>query len=281
MWRNPRNAALALALTSTLAGCALDSSIHSGGKASYPERNEVPVAANFRTSNQLKLQAAEHWRRVANQSAAALVKSLQDGGACIPKSGCTTLHLRRSCDTTGCVPQSCDTTFNRVFFNQFLTALVGLGYQVTAVPLAGAIVVDIDIQAVAFSANRPQYRYAGQPVEIAPGIWALRDATTLVDKDGNPALRTSGFDSNWYRTEFAAGATPRNELVITVSAISGERTYVARNSRVYYTADSDAALYACAGTASRETRTEARTWAIPVTGDCTGPRCRDEMNRGR
>ena len=79
MWRNSGFAALTLALTSTLAGCALDSSIHSGGKASYPERNEVPIAANFRTSNQLKLQAAEHWRRVANNSADALVKSLQGG----------------------------------------------------------------------------------------------------------------------------------------------------------------------------------------------------------
>jgi hypothetical protein len=277
VWRNSRFAALTLALASTFAGCALDSSIHSGGKASYPERNEVPIAANFRTSNQLKLQAAEHWRRAASHSASALIKSLQGGGACIPKTGCRTLYLRRSCDTTGCMPRSCDTTFNRVFFNQFLTALVGLGYQVTAVPTTDAIMVDVDIQAVAFSSNRPQYRYAGEPVEIGPGIWALRDATTLVDKDGNAGLRTAGYDSNWFRAEFAAGATPRNELVITVSAMSWQRTYVARNTRVYYTADSDAALYACSGGVSRETR----TWTIPVTGDCTGPRCRDDLERGR
>lgn len=261
--RTFRSIALPVAVAAGLAGCTVHS-IHSGGDKSYPARNEVPIASNFSTSTQLKLQAAEHWRRVANDSASTLVKAVQKGG---------TLYLRRSCETTGCAPRACDTTFNRVFHNEFLTALVGLGYKVSNEPAANAAVVDIDVQSVAFSRNRPQYRYAGEAVEIGPGTWALRDHVSLIDKGGAAAMRTEGHDANWYRAEFAAGATPRNELVITVSAMAGDKTYLARNTRVYYTADSDAALYSCGESSG------ARTWAIPVSGDCTGPRCMEPDRR--
>lgn len=261
---------LAIAVAASLAGCAVQG-IHSGGQANFPDRNEVPIAANFGTSSQLKLQAAEHWRRVAYDAADNLIKSLQSGGACMPRNGCITLYLRRSCEATGCAPRPCDTTFNRVFFNDFLTALVSLGYQVSTVPAANAAVVDIDIQAIGFSANRPQYRYAGEPVEVGVGVWALRDSSSLIDAQGNSAPRTSGFDTNWFRAEFAGGATPRNELVITVSATSPEKTYLARNTKVYYTSDADAAHYFCAGYAPQEL--SSRTWAIPVMGDCSTVRC--------
>ena len=255
--------ALTLAIAGSLGGCTVHS-IHSGGDQSYPPRNEVPIASNFSTSTQLKLQAAEHWRRVAADTASALVKPVRAG---------TTLYLRRNCDTTGCAPRACDTTFNRVFHNEFLSALVDLGYKVSNEPLANAAVVDIDVQSVAFARNRPQYRYAGEAVEIGPGTWALRDHVSLIDKVGAAAMRTEGTDAHWYRAEFAAGATPRNELVITVSAMAGDKTYLSRSTRVYYTADSDAALYSCGETSG------ARTWSIPVSGDCTGPRCLDPDRR--
>lgn len=257
---------LAICSAALLVGCG-HTGIHSGGKGNWPERNEVPVAANFATSQQLKLQAAEHWRRVAVNSAEALVKSLQAGGACIPKTGCTTLHLKRSCDTTGCNPRSCDTTFNRVFHNDFLTALVNLGYQVSDAPAANAVTVEVDVQPVAFAPNRPQYRYAGQAVQLGPGLWARTDSVSLYDAQGVAALRTEGQDANWYRTDLAAGPTPRNELVITVSAMSPAKSYIARNTRVYYTADADAGHYFCGDTA------RARTWNIPVVGDCSPGRC--------
>ena len=265
MRRTPIRITLALAVAAGLGGCSLHN-IHSGGDGRYPATNEVPVAANFRTSMQPKLQAAEHWRRVAADSASAMSKSVPKGGV---------LHLRRGCETTGCAPRACDTTFNRVFHNEFLTALVGLGYRVSPDPVAAATVVDIDVQSVAFARNRPQYRYAGEAVEIGPGTWAIRDHATLVDKAGAAALRTETPDANWYRAEFAAGPTPRNELVITVSAMSAEKTYLARNTRVYYTADADVGLYACGA----EGIPGVRTWSIPVLGDCSGPRCTDGDRR--
>lgn len=272
----PRQATIpAIAAALVLAGCT--HTIHSGGEGSYPDRNEVPIAANFATTTQLKLQAAEHWRRVAQDAAENLSKSLRAGGACIPSTGCVTLHVRRSCETSGCSPQACETPFNRVFHNDFVTALVGLGYPVAAAPVANAVVVEIDVQAIAFAANRPQYRYAGAPVEIGPGLWARRDASSLVGAGGAVAQRTEDPDLNWYRTEFAAGATPRNELVVTVSAVTPARTYAARDTRVYYTADADASHYFCAPPGPQR----ARTWSIPVVGDCGATRCLEAEGRPR
>jgi len=256
---NINNIVLAAVTALALAGCATRS-IHSAGPGNYPERNEVPIAANFPTSNQLKLQAAEHWRRVAQESAEALVKGLPRGGL---------LHLRRSCNASGCAPRACETTFTRVFHNDFLTALVGLGYQVTEAPAANALIVDVDAQAVAFAPNRPQYRYAGRAVQLGPGLWALGDTSSLIDPQGAEARRTAGWDTNWFRTEFAAGPTPRNELVVTVSAMTPAQAYVARSTRVYYTADADAGHYFCGG----QDPARARTWTIPVVGECSPGRC--------
>lgn len=265
MWRYAKSLASTSLAAACLGGCAAYD-IHSGGTGAYPPSNEVPIATNFETTRQHKLQAAEHWRRAATDAAAALTKSVRGG---------STIHLRRACETTGCAPQACDTAFNRVFFNEFLTALVGLGHRVSLVPVANAPVLEIDVQAVGFAPNRPQYRYAGVPTEIGPGVWALRDVAGLVDAQGNVAPRTEGPVRNWWRAEFAGGRTPRNELVVTVSALSAERTYVARDTKIYYTADADASLYACGGEAA------ARVWTIPVSGDCTAPRCTQAPERRR
>jgi hypothetical protein len=253
-----------LACAFALAGCM--GGLYSGGRESYPPQNEVPIASNFATSMQPKLQAAEHWRRVAEDAAEALAKGLAAGGKCVPGRGCVPLYLKRACETSGCAPTRCDTTFGRIFHNELLTALVSRGYAVSTAPVPGGLVVEVDSQAVAFTANRAQYRYAGQPVELAPGVWALRDVTSLIGTDNEPASRTGDPDYNWYRARFAAGRTPQNELVVSVSALTAEGTYAARHTGVYYTADADAAHYACAA-GSRS------AWTIPVTGDCSIGRC--------
>lgn len=264
-----RGALPILACSLVLSGC-VGGGLYSGGKESFPPQNEVPIAANFATNTQLKLQAAEHWRRVAEDAAEALAKGLASGGKCVPGRGCVALHVKRACETSGCAPTRCDTTFGRVFHNELLTALVSRGYPVSNVPVAGGLVVEVDAQAVSFSGNRPQYRYAGQPVEIAPGVWALRDVTSLIDAGGEAALRTDNLDLNWYRARFAGGRTPQSELVLSVSALTAEGTFAARHTGVYYTADADAAHYTCAGSPGRGS---ARTWAIPVTGECVPGRC--------
>lgn len=270
----PLTLAIALA-AGGLAACT--PTLYSGGQRPHADHTEAPLATNFRAARQPKLQAAQHWGYVARHAADALAKGLKEGGACLPKTGCATLFVKRACETGGCETRPCDTTFNQVFHEELVTALVARGYPVATEPRPDALVVEADVRAVRFAPDRPQYRYAGAPAEIGPGIWALSDVTTLIDKAGAEAVRTRDPDANWYRTEFAGGPTPQNELVVTVSAIGPDKTYLARNTTAYYTADRDAMHYFCA---PPNASPRGRLYSVPVTGDCSAGRCLETV-RGR
>jgi hypothetical protein len=54
-------------------------------------------------------------------------------------------------------------------------------------------------------------------------------------------LRLTPF--TWFHSEFATGATPQNEIFVTIT-VSDKARYIARTSNVYYVADSDEGLYA-------------------------------------
>jgi hypothetical protein len=92
------------------------------------------------------------------------------------------------------------------------------------------------VQPVRFAANRPQYRRAGIARELGPGIWAL-DAPAA-----GPARAADAAPAVWFHPEFSAGATPRSEILVTVSVLDGGR-YAARSTQVYYVSDDDRPLY--------------------------------------
>ena len=193
---------------------------------------EVPVAANPPMTEQAKLQAAQHWARIADDAGQSAVAMLKSGKLC--KGGiekCGLIHVK---------PAAVVSDFSRVFRNQLITRLVKLGAPVTK-GNSGVLTVDIDVQPIVFAANRPQYRYAGVPVELGPGIWAIRD---VIDGSAdNPVHSPAVPDAlHWFRSEFAAGQTPRTELFITVS-ITDARRFLSRSSNAYYITDADKHLY--------------------------------------
>lgn len=298
---------------SMLAGCEVPL-IRSGTSAQYADPNEVPVATNFETSLQPKLQATDHWNRVAIHAAEALTDALKTGGMCLPGTGCTTLVMERRCKTSACNPEDCDPLFNRVFHNQFVSALVNLGYKVADAPVPGGITVNADIQPVVFSPNRPQFRYAGELIELGQGVWALQDVVAVIDDEtkqfvephvkgwwapAGPYYRGQPlpyfFDrpgpyyddraAHWYRTKFASGPTPSTEVVITVSAQHGDKTFAARNTSMYYVADVDRSHYICERTPEPPPPAppppEPSIPTIPVYGDCSEPRCTTCEGRSR
>lgn len=275
--KNTHNMAKYSALISIilLSGCA---TIHNTSSDLYPANNETPIAINHKSNLQRKLQAAEHWKQAAQDAANSLINSLKEGGSCITKTGCAVLHVKRSCESTGCSPKSCETTFSKVFHNEFITALVNSGYQVSTIAGANMITVEVDAQVVKFSENRPQYRYAGTAREVGEGIWAIRDVGYVSDGDGGFIKPHVGNAYNWFRTEFASGQTPSNELIVTASAISPNQAYIARNTSIYYTADSDIDQYSCKEVVPVQivipvVKAETKTWNVPIVGDCSTPRC--------
>jgi hypothetical protein len=203
--------ALGAAAALLLAGCA-------------SRYTPTPLAANFPTTKQAKLQAAYHWGVISDSIEKRVVAELK-------KSPPRPVFINEPRDPSA---------FQRALSTQLTTSLVNDGYVVTRSP-AGSLKIDMDVQAVTFTANRPQYRYHGERALLGTGVWLLSE----IEAPAVAALAVAGgaWDSyDWFNAQFAPGATPKTEIIVTVS-VSDQFRYVARNTSAYYVADSDRILY--------------------------------------
>lgn len=189
--------ASAFLATAVLAGCAA------------PPYSPTPLATNFPSAEQNKLQAAAHWAAIAKHLEQQLVEEMRKG----PQRPYF-IHEN---------PQA--TPFQRALTSQIISSLVRDGYVVSRSP-AGALRIDLDVQALTFSSERQQYRPSFTSNMISNGVW--------VASRQDPTAKS--------RSAFAPGVTPRTELIITVS-VSDQYRYYARSSNAYYVADSDRGLY--------------------------------------
>ena len=251
------------------------------GCAPFPY-TETPLATNFETTRQLKLQAAHHWQVIAKETADDLLKSLAKGGVCFPGTNCPRLYVE---------PTNPRSAFGRAFYNQFVSRLVTGGQNVTTVPAEADITITLDAQTVRFSPNRSQYLGAGKFTMLTTGLWGLHEIheQTLHDRPA-PVLATVAVIADvleYNMAEFAKGPTPQLELILTAAALKNKQ-YVARSTSVYYAADGDASLYcwkaegcgepdlgsAVGASASVCGVGGARCSLIPVVGDCGSTPCR-------
>ncbi|QBE65757.1 hypothetical protein [Pseudoduganella lutea] len=201
--------AIPFALAAALAGCAVPYS-------------PAPLATNFPTARQEKLQAASHWNAIADHLEQRVVAEMKK-------------HPQRPFHV---VEDKEASPFKRAVTNQLITSLVKDGFVVSRTP-AGAWKVELDIQAVTFTPNRPQYRYTGALTALTNGAWVLSDINPTV---GAVALAGAGDASHWFHSQFANGPTPKTELIVTLS-VGDQFRYHARSTSAYYVADTDRALY--------------------------------------
>ncbi|MRW89989.1 hypothetical protein GJ699_08345 [Duganella sp. FT80W] len=203
--------ALAVATGILLAGCA-------------SRYTPTPLPANFATTKQAKLQAAYHWGVISDSIEKRVVTELK-------KSPPRPVYIADVKDPT---------PFQRALAAQLTTSLVNDGYVVSRSP-AGSLKVEMDVQAVTFTADRPQYRYHGDKTILAGGVWLLSevDAGALF----NVGAAAGGIDAyQWFNSQFAPGDTPKTEIIVTVS-VSDQYRYLARSTSAYYVADTDRQLY--------------------------------------
>ncbi len=206
---------------------------------------ETPQATNFPSSKQQKLQAASHWNTIAKDVAAKL-------GTTVPKSAA--LYVS---------PQPKQTVFDRAFTNLLITALIDAGHPVLK-SAQGALEVTVETQPVAFAPNRPRHQYVGGATALGAGVWVLYDIVEHASSGaGKAALLSLGaYDAlTWFQSEFASGATPSTEIIVTTSVADANR-YLARATSVYYVADSDSELYT-----PEPPKHESRTKTFQLTGD--------------
>ncbi|WP_119155197.1 hypothetical protein [Caldimonas tepidiphila] len=203
-----------LAVAALAAGCA----------APY---SETPIATNFGTTKQQKLQAAAHWNVIAKDLARQLTDKLPANSR---------LHVRTSAPIEG-------SAFERAFAVQLTTALVQSGHQVLKAPDAGVLLVEVDTQAVPFSPSRAKYHAAGQLTALGTGLYALYEVAERASAGVAAALAVLVHDSlQASGSELASGDTPQTEIIVTAS-ISDTSKYLARITTAYYVADKDRTLY--------------------------------------
>ncbi|WP_245774065.1 hypothetical protein [Rugamonas rubra] len=184
----------------------------------------VPQATNFPASQQVKLQAASHWGTIAGHIEKNMLAELK-------KNPPRPLFINEAPNPS---------PFQRALNTQLITSLVNDGYTVSK-SAAGSLKIDLDVQAVTFSADRPQYRYHGEHGALAAGVFVLSEIEPPLLLAAAAGVGAQDAYS-WFNDQFAPGATPRTELIITVS-VSDQYRYFARNTSAYYVTDSDRVLY--------------------------------------
>lgn len=204
-----RTVGAALALTAMVAGCATPYS-------------EAPLATNFPTTKQQKVQAAAHWNTIAGDVASQISAKLAERRP---------LYVAQPASKSA---------FDRAFANQMISALVAGGHTVLKNP-AGALTVEIDTQVVSFSPDRPQYRHTGTATALTTGVWALHVGEATAGAALFATIAAADAYA-WFRSEFASGETPKTEIIVTTS-VNDNNQYLSRSTSVYYVTDTDRLLY--------------------------------------
>jgi len=235
---------LALALASMMIGCA-------------PRYADVPAPTRFENTKQQKLQAAEHWRKIAEHFASQLAIDLSgklNGRAVyVPTPG-------------GEQP------FVQGFRELLITSLMAQGLPVST-EARNSLVVDVRYAIYRFQPNRAQSTYYyGDATAVGTGLWAISaiaaaeiSPSASISAGAKLLAAAAGLDGfGWLsqealgRGQYASGPVPRSEIMLTAAVADGTR-FVSRRSNIYYTVDEDRELY---------WNQTSRSHNISVVGDC-------------
>lgn len=191
--------------------------------------SEAPLAGNFATSKQNKLQASQHWLLIADDVAKQIKASSEKVEAPIYVTP----------------PAQNSSQFTQIFYEQIITSLVNQGATVRRVHDRTVQVVEIDTQLLHFSTDRSQNRRFTSVTALAAGIAALHGVNWSASTQGavGGLGLAAGYDwLSWVDQEYAKGPTPAYELVVTTS-LTRNAQYLARRTDAYYIGNDDATLY--------------------------------------
>ncbi len=219
---------LALTLAGTMIGCA-------------PRYADVPAPVRFENSVQQKLQAAQHWRVIADHFARNIAEDLRQNGS----------NRALYVATPGG-----EQAFVEGFRELLITALVAQGLPVST-EARDALTVDVRYSIYRFNPERAQNTYYyGEATALGAGLWALgavasADIASSASLTAGIKLLTAAVGLEgfaWLHQEalgngrYASGPIPRSEILLTAS-IADRSRIVSRRTNIYYATDEDRALY--------------------------------------
>jgi len=202
---------------------------------------ESPLATNFETSKQKKLQAASHWKIISEDLAKSVVEKI---------------GLKNSIYISK--PNN-DLKFEKSMHKLLITSLVNKGMNVSIKRTSKDILVNLDVEAIKFTKDRGTLdKSAGVLTLLAAGLWSMNGIYES-GSGGNlgPAAAAGGTVLavgtdvyKWYNSEYASGPIPQNEIIITISAQKNNH-YLANYNNIYYVTDDDENLYSNNATSLR------------------------------
>ncbi|MFZ2967823.1 MAG: hypothetical protein WA080_02065 [Sulfuricurvum sp.] len=210
-----RSIVLATALVILMSGCATPYS-------------EAPIPKNYQHTEQIKLQAGEHWKVIANDLATSVLKN-------IDKSKIVYLN-----------EPSAKSDFNEAMHSMLISAMVSKGITVVKSSANANLSIDMHAKILKFTKHR-EGNSVGSLTALAAGVWVLRSALSSLNPMNAIRVSTIGLAAavDGYKlsnSENSSGETPQNEIIVTITA-SDKNQYLSSISNVYYTSDDDELLY--------------------------------------
>jgi hypothetical protein len=193
--------------------------------------SEVPIAANFKTSSQAKLQAAGHWSLISED----LSKKLQE-------------NMAQKVDKTNAIYIFATNyaPFNQAVVDELISSLISNGYNIVKRP-NDAIKIDVNTQVLQFSPNRLQAKSIGIPTLITTGLWTSAEIGSITGAGVATAAIAGSEALAYMNSDRASGPTPKTEIIVDIT-VSNEINYIAKSRGTYYVADTDTWLYQAAQT---------------------------------
>ncbi len=209
-----RSIVLATALVILMSGCATPYS-------------QAPIPKNYQHTEQLKLQAGEHWKVIANDLATSVLKN-------IDKSKIVYLN-----------EPSAKSDFNEAMHSMLISAMVSKGISVVKSSANANLSIDMHAKILKFTKDRQAE--VGKWTALATGAWVLRDVFTSLNPLNALRVSTIGVTAavegyKFFDSDDSSGETPQNEIIVTITA-SDKNQYLSSISNVYYTSDDDELLY--------------------------------------
>lgn len=191
-----------------------------------PACGRIPESINHDYSQQLKMQAVEHWEVLARDVASRLNHELV-----IYNYLATPIYVKETCgDESKPCSQNQTSPFNEAFRDLLITQLVQYGIQTRSKPAQDALAINYKVQVVYHRAKRVRSFFPGTFTALTAAILVLRDAPsemTTLAAGGAADLVNSAYSRNGHY-----------EILITTSIVNANK-YLFRTSDIYYINDED------------------------------------------
>ncbi|GEM_PF-6197790 len=179
--------------------------------------SQSPIAVNFKTTEQPKLQAAAHWNIIAKDISKELTTYRK-----------TPIYIESSNQKT---------TFDNLFVKMLKSSMVQRGATIVTDKKYAKAVMRVDTKKVYFTRKLTHPRRVGVLAGLGAGVFLLRNANAGQIAAAS-VLALEGV--NYYESRF--DSIPHSELVIHID-IFDDKKVLDSLTKVYYVVDKDSRLY--------------------------------------